>query len=149
MDKILEQLGGLFLSSLPSVVLLIVLYFFLKTVLFNPLEKILAERYQKTEGKEKGAAEALHQAERRADEYAQAIHEAKAEIYAQQETLRKALEAERDAAVAAAAKRTDALLNEGREAVEKELAESRTMVEREAAELARMIAGKVLAKEAA
>jgi F-type H+-transporting ATPase subunit b len=149
MDKILEQLGGLFLGSLPSVFLLIVLYFFLKAVLFNPLEKILAERYQKTEGKEKGAAEALHQAEQRADEYAKAIHEAKAEIYAQQELLRKSLEAERDAAVAAAAERTDTLLNEGRAAIETELADSRLVVEREAAELARMIAGKVLAKEAA
>jgi F-type H+-transporting ATPase subunit b len=149
MDKILEQLGGLFLGSLPSVFLLIVLYFFLKTILFNPLEKILAERYQKTEGKEKGAADALHQAEKRADEYAKAIQEAKAEIYAQQELLRKSLEAERDAAVATAAQRTDALLNEGRAAIETELADSRVVVEREAVGLARMIAGKVLAKEAA
>lgn len=149
MDKILEQLGGLFLGSLPSVVLLIVLYFFLKTLLFNPLEKILAERYQKTEGKEKGAADALHQAERRAGEYAKAIQDAKAEIYAQQELLRKSLEAERDAAVAAAAERADTLLNEGRASIEKELADSRVVVEREAAELARMIAGKVLTREAA
>lgn len=149
MDQILEQLGGLFLSSIPSVILLTLLYFFLKTVLFDPLEKILAERYRKTEGREKDALEAVREAERKAAEYAQALHAAKAEIYAQQETLRKNLEAKRDAAIADAAERSDALLAEGRAVVDSEFESARLKVEQEAGGLARLVVDKVLLRETA
>ncbi len=149
MDQILEQLRGLFISSLPSVILLILLYFFLKIVLFDSLDKILAERYRKTEGREKDALDAVKEAERKAEEYAAAIHAAKAEIYAEQEALRKNLEAERDAAVAAAAERSDALLAEGRATVNKEFEAAQATVEQEAAKLARLVTDKVLFREAA
>ncbi|MDZ7638705.1 MAG: hypothetical protein U5J83_10750 [Bryobacterales bacterium] len=149
MDKILQQLGSLFLSSLPSVVLLIFLYFFLKSVLFKPLEKVLSERYRKTEGTEKEASDAIRLAESRAEEYAKAIHAAKAEIYAEQETLRQSLEADRDEAIAAAARRTAVLVAEGRAAVDADFKEAQTLVEQEAAVLARMVADKVLFREAA
>jgi F-type H+-transporting ATPase subunit b len=148
MDQILEQLGGLFLSSIPSVILLILLYFFLKLVLFDPLEKILAERYRKTEGREKDALEALREAERKAEEYAHALHAAKAEIYSQQEALRKNLEAGRATAIAAAAERTEALLAEGRASVEAEFQTAQATVEQEAGTLARLVADKVLFREA-
>ena len=149
MEQILEQLRGLFISSLPSVILLILLYLFLKLFLFNALDKILAERYRKTEGREKEALEALKEAERKAEEYAVAIHSAKAEIYAQQETLRKNLEAERDAAVSAATARAEALLAEGRATVNTEFEVAQTTVEQEAATLAKLVADKVLFREAA
>lgn len=149
MDQILDQLGGLFLSSLPSVILLILLYFFLKLFLFDPLEKILGERYRKTEGREKDALEAVREAERKAEEYATALHAAKAEIYSQQEALRKSLEAERDAAVATAAKRSEALLAEGRATVDAEFNTAQATVEREAATLARLVTDKVLFRGAA
>lgn len=149
MDQILDQLGGLFLSSLPSVILLILLYFFLKLFLFDPLEKILSERYRKTEGREKDALEAVREAERKAEEYATALHAAKAEIYSQQEALRKSLEAERDAAVATAAKRSEALLAEGRATVDAEFNTAQATVEREAATLARLVTDKVLFRGAA
>ena len=149
MDQILDQLGGLFLSSLPSVILLILLYFFLKFTLFNPLEKILAERYRKTEGREKDALAAMREAERKAEEYTNALHAAKAEIYSRQEALRKDLEAKRDAAIAAATVHSEALLAEGRAAVETEFKAAQATVEREAAALARLVDDKALFRGAA
>lgn len=148
MDQILEQLGGLFLSSIPSVILLILLYFFLKLVLFDPLEKILVERYRKTEGREKDALEAVREAERKAEEYANALHAAKAEIYSQQEALRRNLEVGRATAIAAAAERSEALLAEGRAIVDAEFKTAQATVEQEAGTLARLVADKVLFREA-
>lgn len=148
MDQILEQLRGLFISSIPSVILLILLYFFLKRVLFDPLEKILAERYSITEGREKDARDAVRAAEQKSEEYARALHAAKAEIYAQQEALRKKLEAEREDAIAAAAERTAVLLAEGRKAVAMEAEASEARMLEEAKSLALLVKSKVLFQEA-
>ncbi len=149
MDKLLEQLGSLFLNSLPSVFLLILLFFYLKAIVFGPLEKVLASRYQKTEGKEKDAGEMLRLAEQKAEEYARALQSAKAEIYAQQELLRKNLEAERDAAIAEASERNAILVQQGRAAVDRDYNESREIVRSQAASLAQLVADKVLFRGAA
>ncbi len=149
MDQILEQLRGLFISSIPSVILLILLYFFLKRVLFDPLEKILAERYSITEGRENDAREAIRAAEQKTEEYTRALHAAKAEIYAQQEVLRKELEAEREDAIAAAAERSALLLAEGRKAVAAEAQASEARMLQEAGSLALLVKNKVLFQEAA
>ena len=149
MDKIFEQLGALFLSSLPSLFLLILLFFYLKAVLFDPLEKILAERYQKSEGKEKRASDTIRQAELKAEEYAQAIQAAKSEIYAKQEALRQSLEKERNEAVAKASRDAKSHVEQAHAVIEADLDKAISGVEHEASALATMIANKVLFREAA
>ena len=50
MDEILRQLGGLLLGSIPTIILMVLLFAIYNVVVHKPLVKILAERHAKTEG---------------------------------------------------------------------------------------------------
>ena len=56
MDATLHALGEILLKAVPTVLLVVVLHFYLKYVFFRPLKKVLAERYDATEGARKLAA---------------------------------------------------------------------------------------------
>lgn len=145
MDEMLGNLGELFVGALPSAILLLFLYFYLRAVLFNPLEKILAERHAKTGGREEQASRTLKLAEQKLAEYAQALHAAKAEIYGGQEELRKSLEAARDQAIADASAKARGEVAAVKERLHLEMEEARKAVAAEAKGLADLIAAKVLA----
>lgn len=144
MDQLLAQLGDLFMGALPSAILLIFLFFYLRAVLFKPLDKILAERHAKMGGRELKAAETLRAAEQKMLEYGASLHAARTEIYASQEELRQRLEAERDAAIKAAAERARADLGEVKRQLNEEVAAARVAVAQEAAQLADSITAKLV-----
>ena len=50
MDQTLHALGGILLKSIPTVVLLLFLYFYLKSMLFGPLTRVLKQRDELTAG---------------------------------------------------------------------------------------------------
>src|SRR5205085_2833862 len=50
MDAMLHALGGILLRAVPTFLLLIALTYYLKSVFFKPLEKVLHQRYEATEG---------------------------------------------------------------------------------------------------
>jgi len=145
MDQILGNLGELFVGALPSAILLLLLYFYLRVVLFAPLEKILAERHSKTGGREQQAEKTLKLAETKLHDYAQAIQAAKVDIYAGQEKLRKELEASRDKAIADASASARAHVASLKEQLQREVEVAQQTVETEAKSLAQLITQKVLA----
>ena len=53
MDATLHALGEILLKAVPTVLLVVVLHFYLKYVFFKPLKKVLEERYNATEGARK------------------------------------------------------------------------------------------------
>jgi len=55
----LHDLGQLLLRAVPTFLLVFALDFYLKYMFFKPLEKVLQQRYDATEGARKLAAEAL------------------------------------------------------------------------------------------
>ena len=59
MDSTLQQLGGILLKAIPTVVLLLIVHFYLKWMFFRPLEKVLAERKQATAGTRERADQLL------------------------------------------------------------------------------------------
>ena len=66
MDETLRKLGELLLGSIPTVILLLVVYAAYTVIVHKPLAKVLAERRAKTEGAiEKASADmaAAHQAD--------------------------------------------------------------------------------------
>src|SRR5690349_24951526 len=91
MEETLHQLGGILLRALPTFVLVILLTFYLKAVFFKPLEKVLHERYEATEGARKRAQESLDLAARKTAEYEAAMRAARAKVYQAQEQLHKQL----------------------------------------------------------
>ena len=50
MDETLRQLGGLLLGSIPTIIMLLVLWGAYAAIVHTPLSKVLAERRAKTQG---------------------------------------------------------------------------------------------------
>src|SRR5712692_8588254 len=89
MEQTLQALGGILLRAIPTVCLLLLLHFYLKAMLFGPLEKILKQRDELTDGARQAAEQSLAAAERKAQEYEAKLREARAEVYRQQEETRR------------------------------------------------------------
>src|SRR5258708_4864320 len=89
MDKILGQLTDLVLGAVPTMVILVFLYVFLRGVFFGPLEKILKQRHDATEGGQQQAQRSIAAADAKAGEYAAAFEQARAEIHRARETARQ------------------------------------------------------------
>ncbi len=86
---ILNQVGNILLQGLPTFFLVVLLYVYLRKVFFGPMEKMLDERRNLTEGARSRAEEALRTAERKAAEYESALQAARVEIFREQEAERK------------------------------------------------------------
>ncbi len=64
----LHALGGILLRAVPTFLLVILLHFYLKSMFFKPLEKVLSERFQATEGARQAAEKSLAEAAEKAVE---------------------------------------------------------------------------------
>src|SRR5438552_9268525 len=102
MDAMLHALGGILLRAVPTFLLLIALTYYLKSVFFKPLEKVLHQRYEATEGARKIAEQSLERARAKTAEYEAALGEARNAIYQAQEKARKEMQEREAAAIAQA-----------------------------------------------
>jgi F0F1-type ATP synthase membrane subunit b/b' len=93
--EILQQLGELFLEAVPTIIIVLLFYFFLRWSFFGPIQRAMAERDDKIEGARVEAAAAEAGAEKELDEYHEALRKARVEIFAQQEEARKVVLGER------------------------------------------------------
>jgi F-type H+-transporting ATPase subunit b len=91
MDQTLRQLGELLLGSVPTVILLALLYALYTTIVHKPLQSVLAERRGKTEGAVEKARADIDAAEARTAEYEQKLREARAVVFRAQEARRQAV----------------------------------------------------------
>src|SRR5687767_4184927 len=89
MEATLHALGQILIQALPTFFLVLFLFVYLRSMFFKPLEKVLAERSEATEGARKKANEALERANAKAAAYEEQIRAARADIYRQQEEERQ------------------------------------------------------------
>jgi len=143
---ILHSLGQLFLGSVPTIIIVLLFYLFLRSVFFTPIQRAMAEREARIDGARAEAAAVEAEAKHEMDSYHEALRQARATIFAEQEAVRrdalenrakllKAMRARAQEEVLAATKR-----------VEAELEAARAQVEREAPTLAGDIARVILEK---
>src|ERR1700689_1651811 len=99
MDQTLRQLGELLLGSVPTVILLALLYALYATIVHKPLRRVLEERRSKTEGAVEKSRADIAAAEARTSEYEQRLREARATVFRAQEARRKAARDARTAAL--------------------------------------------------
>src|SRR3984957_18933157 len=90
MDQTLQQLGELLLGSGPTVILLAALYALYTAVVHKPLQRVLAERRDKTKGAVDKSRADIAAAEARTTEYEQKLREARAAVFRAQEARRQA-----------------------------------------------------------
>src|SRR2546426_608890 len=105
MDETLRQLGGLLLGSVPTVVMLLLMYAIYTVVVHKPLARVLAERRAKTEGAIEKARADIAAAEARTAEYEQRLREARLAVFKSQEARRQQALQARTEAVARARER--------------------------------------------
>jgi F-type H+-transporting ATPase subunit b len=99
MDETLRQLGELLLGSIPTVILVALLYALYTNIVHKPLRRVLDERHSKTEGAIEKSRADIAAAEARTSEYEQRLREARATVFRAQEAKRKAVMDARAAAL--------------------------------------------------
>ena len=144
MDETLRQLGGLLLGSIPTVIMLVLLYTIYTFVVHKPLAKVLAERRAKTDGAIEKARADVGAAEAKTAEYEQRLREARVAVFRHQETRRQAALQARTAAVAQARARAQQQIKTAREAIEQDKIKAQETLQAESARLATEIIGRVL-----
>jgi F-type H+-transporting ATPase subunit b len=149
MDQTLQALGGILLKAIPTVILLIVLHFYLKAVLFGPLDRVMQKRRELTEGARKIAENSLAAASRKADEYEAKLRDARGAVYKQQEEIRKRWLDEQSQQVAEARARSEATVKAAREAIAVDATAARKSLQETSAAVADHIVGTVLGQRAA
>ena len=149
MQETLNALGGILQKASITVVLLIILHFYLKAVLFGPLDRIMQKRRELTEGARKTAEDSLAAASRKADEYEAKLRDARAAVYKQQEEIRKRWLDEQSQQLAEARSRSEATVKSAREAIAQDVAAARKSLQDTSATVADQIVAMVLGKRAA
>src|SRR5450432_938039 len=148
MDATLHALGGILLRAVPTFLLVVFLNFYLKIIFFKPLEKVLHQRYQATEGARKLAAESLARAAAKTAEYQAAMRAARNEIYQSQERLHNQLQEQEAAALLAARQRVEAAVQEAKADLAKDVGSAKAGLAADSDTLADQIAESILRRRA-
>ena len=144
MQDIMQQLGELLVGAIPTALLFIVLVFAYQFLVQGPLTAVLAQRRALTEGAMDDARKAVAQAEAKAQEYAERLRQARADVYKLREQRVKQWSAERDAALDAARKAASQKVRQVKAELEAETAAARQAIQASAAELAGLAVRAVL-----
>src|SRR2546423_5386051 len=149
MDETLRQLGGILLRAVPTFILVLLLHLYLKFIFFKPLQRVLRQRYEATEGARKLAEASLTKASERAAEYEAALRAARAETYKELEQMRRDLQESRAASVREARAEAEAAVARAKATLSAEVEALKKSLEEESEALADRIATKILRRRAA
>src|SRR5271170_207830 len=131
MDTTLQQVGQLLLDAIPTVVLLLLLYAIYQNFLRKPMERVLAQRRERTEGAVTKARADVASAESRTQEYEQKLREARLAIFKAQDARRQQAQQLRTQALAEARQRAQEQLREAKLAIDQDMAEARVTLQSE------------------
>jgi len=141
---IVHQLGELFLGAVPTVLLILIFYCFLKSLFFKPLLSVMAELDARSIGAQKAAEEAQSAASEKLKQYQDALKQARAQLYAEQEAARKKLLDERANLLKDARAKSALEVANAKELVAVELLAARRDMEAAIPQLAMEIASRIL-----
>jgi F0F1-type ATP synthase membrane subunit b/b' len=143
--EILNQLGDLFLSAVPTVILVFLFYLFLRWSFFGPLERVLSERHKRAAGARQEAEASRVAVQEKLRAYNEALRKARGEIFVEQETVRRRALDERQAAVSAARSAAQQELQAAKKALAADVEAARVQLELSSGALAGEIAENILA----
>lgn len=148
MEQTLQSLLGLLEKAVPTVLLLLLLHFYFKSMLFGPLAKILKEREALTAGARKTAEDSLASAERKTAEYEAKLRDARGEVYREQEEIRRKWLVEQAEHIDQARERSANAVRAAKEQIAREAVAARTGLLETSGQLADQIAGTILSRRA-
>jgi F-type H+-transporting ATPase subunit b len=144
MQEIVRQLGELFLQAVPTVLIILLFYFILRAIFFKPLLAVMAERDARTVGAQKAAEVAQAAAAEKAKQYQDALKQARAQVYVEQEAERKKLLNERTELIKTARTAATAQVAAAKERVADEVAAARREIDATVGQLSAEIARRIL-----
>jgi len=144
MADTLHALGGILLKAVPTFVLVVLLFLYLKHIFFRPLEKVLRQRYEATEGARLLAEQTMARSAQRIAEYEEAMRSARSEVYQAQERHLKELQESEAAQLAAARQSAEAALKAAREQLAQDVEAAKAGLARDSEQLANEIAENIL-----
>jgi len=144
MTDLVHQIGELFLRAVPVALIVLIFYFLLRSIFFKPLLDVMAEREARTRGAQKSAEAAQAGAADKVKQYEEALRQAKARVYLEQEAERKKLLDERAAFLKETRNKASAEVNKAKQGVAGELEAAKKEIEESAAQLAVEIVRRVL-----
>ena len=97
--EILHQLGELFLAAVPTAVIVLIFYFFLRWSFFGPITGVMAERHARIEGARHYAESVRAAAREKTKTYQETLRKTRAEIFGEQEAARRKALDERSASI--------------------------------------------------
>ena len=134
------------LKAIPTICLFVLVYFYIKAMLFRPLEKVLRERDALTEGARRTAEASFAAAERKQKEYEDKFAAARGEVYRlQEETRRKWLD-DQAQQLADARRQMETSVRTAKDQIAAEAASARETLVATSAQLAEEIATTILAR---
>lgn len=149
MEATLQALGGLLVKAIPTLLLVIILHFYLKKVFFGPIARVIEQRRQATEGVRRKAEELLARAAAQAAEYEEALRAARSELYREQEAARQRLRQQHSEAVEKAREQARATVERARQQLAAEVEAARATLEAVSRRLASRITETFLGGRAA
>lgn len=147
--QILQQLGWLFLKSVPTIILFLLFYWFLRANFFKPLERTMAERNARIIKAREEAAAVQASAKGQVQSYEDALKKARAGVFAEQEKVRQAVLSERAKVLEDARSAAQSEVRAQKERIHSEFEAARAQLEGQSAELAGRIADVILEHPAA
>jgi F-type H+-transporting ATPase subunit b len=147
MDEILNQLGGLVLGSVPTIVLFLLLIVAYGFLVRRPLDRVLAERRARTTGAVEQARSAISDAEAKTADYEDRLRKAKTEIYSAREKRLKQWQSERDQALTEARTATSEKVQAAKGEIEQSVKIAELQIEGMSAELSEKIMRAVMPAE--
>src|SRR6476661_6993838 len=139
MEATLHALGQILVQALPTFFLVLFLFIYLRAMFFKPLERVLAERNEATEGARKKAADALDRAQAKAAAYEEQIRAARNEIYREQEEVRRKWRDDQAGQLVTARQRAEVAVAEARARLAGEAAEAKSTLAANSQSLANQI----------
>ena len=143
--EIVNQLGGLFLAAVPTVIIVFLFYLFLRWSFFKPMERVLSERHKRAEGARVEAEASLTVAHEKERFYKDTVKKARTEVFAEQESQRRRTLDERQATINNARATAQTALQEAKKEIAAEVKAARAELERSKDTLANDIAEAILA----
>lgn len=143
--QILKDLQGVILLALPTAFLVIVLHWFLKKMLFQPLDRVMEERHRRTQGAVDASQAALATVKEKMAAYEKALADARAEVFKQNEAARKELAEQQAKAIEAARAKAAAQVAAAKAQLAVEIEAARAGLGAESERLADQIAGSLIA----
>jgi F0F1-type ATP synthase membrane subunit b/b' len=149
MESTLHDLGQLLLKAIPTLFLLLVVHFYLKSMFFRPMADVLAKRREATDGLRESAEAMRAKADGQVNSIEEQLRQAREAIYQEQEEARKGWIGDQTSQVEEARKQGHELIHQSEELLDAEAVGAKTQLSGTANALADEIAQTLLLKRKA